>query len=204
MDKQEYLNQISTYHEPKKSGLPNLLKSKYFWAVIGCVLFIVLILMVGSMATSGKKTVKDRVIELILHVDYTKEAVDEYAERIKSARLRGYASGLSSILGDTSKKITDYATANYEFKPKKIDKKVQAAADKDAQELTDALFDARINGDLDNMFDVKMVYEISTIMSQEEVIMQETSKDELKGILDSSYNSLSSLYTDFDEYEVGM
>ena len=139
----------------------------------------------------------------MLHIDNTNNSVDTYRENLKSSALRSYSASLNSVLSDTSNKLTAFATSAYEYKPKNVDPKVVAAATTAAQELNDELFVAKINGSLDNMYDLKMVYEISTIMTQEEAILAATKNEDLTGILSPSLESLSTIYKNFDEYEVG-
>ena len=204
MDKQEYLNQISAHVAPPKKGVPSFLTSKIFWFIIGGILLAAFILIVGNAATSGRVTVKDRVIELMLHVDNTNNAVNTYKNNLKSSALRSYSASLTTILGDTSSKLNNYAAQAYEYNPKKLDPEVATAAATAADELNNDLFTAKITGNLDNMYDLKMVYEISTIMTQAEAILNATNNEDLHNILTPSLESLDTIYKNFDEYEVGV
>ncbi len=204
MDRQEYLNQISAGVKPPKPRVRSLFSSKFFWIVIACVLFMAIILIAGNLATSNRVTVEDRVVELLLHVDNTYDIIDEYQSDLKSSTLRGYSASLSGILGGTSGQLTTYATEKYGYKPKSVDKEVQSAADQAHQELNDELFSAKINGELDNFFALKMVYEISTILTPEQAILNTTKNEDLTNILTSSHESLTNLYNNFDGYQAGM
>lgn len=207
MDKQEYLNQISAHVAPPKKGLPNFLTSKIFWFIIGALLFAALIMIVGSAATSGRVTNEERVIELMLHVDNTNNAVNTYRYNVKSSALRSYSASLGTILSDISAKLNNYAVQVYEYNPKKPTPKIQTIMDNAAlasQELNNELFTAKITGNLDNVYDLKMVYEISTIITQEEAILNSSDNPDLTNILAPSIDSLNTIYKNFDEYEVGI
>ncbi len=205
MDKQEYLNQISASTTAStKPAVKAFWRSKFFWTVIGCIVFMVLVLVVGNVATSGRVTMVDRVGELLIHIEKTSDIIDEYQSDLKSSILRGYSASLSSVLADTDNRLATFAAGAYGYKPKNIDEEVKAAAEEAYAELYNELFRAKINGELDNFYDLKMVYEITTILTQEQAILDATKNEELTAIVTTSFNSLMNLYAQFDGFGVGM
>ena len=104
------------------------------------------------------------------------------------------------VLADTSSKLTNYLTEKYGTKIKDADQKIieQATLEKDG--LESELFEAKINGILDRIFTHKIAYEISVLMAEETEILEKTGNDDLKEILTTSYNSLSTLYSKFNDY----
>lgn len=201
MDGQDYLNQISADIRPvQPSKLHNILTSKFFLVGVIFVAALIIILIIGSVLSANKSNTKNLSFALNLHLDNTKSVINTYQKELKSSNLRSYSASLVSILSKTHSDLTEYLTAKYDYNPGKIDSKIvdQATLEKDG--LESELFEAKINGNLDRVYAHKMAYEIS-ILSAEETKIHNTSKDEnLKSILNVSYDSLSKLYDNFNNY----
>lgn len=200
MDKQEYLNQISASNRPNKaSKLSEILSSKFFWiGVIGIGAFII-ILIIGSLL-GGKKSTKDEVTALILHINNTSEVIENYQQNVKSSGLRAYSATLKSVLSDASRDLTIYAADKYNFgeeDPKESLIEEEAIA---REELESELFEAKINGILDRIYAHKMAYEIYIITDKEAQLLKSTDDETLEAILNTSYNNLDLLYSKFDEF----
>lgn len=205
MDRKEYLNQISNNAKPvkKSGGLPDFVHSKIFWVIIGVLGLAVIIMIIGGVLSGSKKdTPQDRLYTLLLRIDNTRSIVDEYQVDVKNSTLRGYGTSLSSILGNTSSQLTSYVTEVYKYKPKNVPEKIQTTATENADELNNELFVAKINADLDNIFDLKMVHEIAVITNQEADILNTTKNEDIIGILSPSLDSLTNLYDDFNEWTI--
>lgn len=202
MDKQEYLNQISAQHQPapKNNLFQKILHSKFLWIGLGCVAALIVIMLIGSALSSGKVSVKDRLSELILHINNVNATISEYQPNIKSSDLRSYSASLSSILSNTSSDLTTYATEKYNFKEKNIDKQIVADETNANTELNQELFEAKINGILDRIYAHKMAYEINLITVNEQQILSASSNEDLASILTSSYDSLMNLEPKFDQF----
>lgn len=201
MDRQEYLNQISAMNRPaKKSKMSGIFASKFFWVgVIGVVAFA-LVMIIGGILSGAHGNDKNRLFALILHIDNTAEIIGEYQSNVKSSDLRSYSASLNSVLSDTSKKLTDYATEKYNFKIKDIDKKTTEEETLAKDGLASELFEAKINGILDRTYAHKMAYEISLITSREAQLIKSTNNETFKNTLVTSYNSLSVLYDGFNDF----
>lgn len=201
MDRQEYLNQISMKNQPvKKSKLSGIFGSKFFWVgVIGVAVFV-FIMILGGILGSARGSDKDRLFALILHIDNTSEIIGEYQPNVKSSDLRSYSASLGGILSNTSKDLTEYATAKYNFKAKDVKQNIieEETTAKDA--LKDEFFEAKINGVLDRIYAHKMAYEISLMANSEAQLLKSTNNDTLKEMLTTSYNSLDNLYDKFNDF----
>ena len=200
MNGQDYLDQISAENRPVKKSGASFLSSKFF--IIGAIGIglLILIMILGAILGGNKTDEKSLSYALKLHIDNTAEVIQTYQPEVKSSDLRSSSASLSGVLSDTSKKLTDYLTAKYKIKDKDINKKIveQATLEKDG--LTSELFEAKINGILDRTYAYKMAYEIKMIMTEESKIYDKTNNQDLKGILDGSYNSLDNLYSKFNDF----
>lgn len=199
MDKQEYLNEISASTRPVAPPKKSIFSSKILWVILAGVVAFVILAIIGALISGSGSSVKDRLYALITRIDNTSAVIDEYRSDIKSSSLRSDTASLSTILSNTSKSLTDYATAKYNYKPKDVKQSVQEEETLAKDALTDELFKAKINGLLDDTFAHKMAYEVSIIMTREAQLMKSTS-DDLYSILDGSYQSLDILYHKFDNF----
>lgn len=200
MNRQEYLNEISTSTRPTSKPMSGILSSKFFWVgTIGAILLIIIII-IGAILSGSKTSTKDYIFSLITHIDNTSELISEYQPSVKSSDLRSYSTSLHSILSDTNKSLTNYATEKYNYKPNNVKDSIikEETSAKDA--LSSELFAAKINGFLDSTYAQKMAHEISLIMSRESQIMKSISNSDLHERLTFSYNSLDNLYPKFNDY----
>ena len=206
MDGQQYLNQITESNRPmqkagKKEGkLKKIISSKFFIIGAIAVAALVLIMILGSLLSGGKKSEKSMDIDLLLHVGNVAEAIEEYKNDIRSSDLRSSASSLQSVLNTTETDLTGYMEQKYNFKTKEIEKKVTEAAALERDNLINELFEAKINGILDRIFAHKMTYEITMIMSEENKLSDTTNNQALQELLDKSHESLNTLYDKFNDF----
>ena len=200
MNRQEYLNEISTPDRPAPKPMTGILASKFFRVgIIGASLLIIIII-IGAILSGSKSGVKDHIFSLITRLNNTSETITEYQPSVKSSDLRSYSASLFSIISDTNKSLTDYATEKYDYKPKNVKDSIveEETSAKDA--LSSELFAAKINGLLDTTYAQKMAYEISLIMSRESQIINSITNPDLKERLTSSHNSLDNLYPKFNDF----
>ena len=200
MDRQEYLNQISVANRPVKEPKNGIFASKFFWVgIIGLAAFI-LIMILGAIISGTKGNEKERIFSLILHLDNTSEVIEQYQSSVKSSDLRSYSASLKGILSNTSKELTTYAEEKYDFKAKDVSGKISEEETLSKDGLENELFEAKINGVLDRIYAHKMAYEISLITNRESQIFKSSSNENLKNILETSYNSLNNLYDGFNDF----
>ncbi len=204
MDGQQYLDQISQTNRPIKQsggGLNKILTSKIFIVgVIGLVLLI-LIIILGSVIGSGKKSVKELGYELTLHLDNTSAVIKEYQSDVKSSRLRANSASLDGVLSNTKSQINTVLVDELGFSEKKdASDTAEEEAAAVGEELKNELFEAKINGILDRIYAHKMAYEISMFLAEEEQILENTSNENLINAVNTSHESLTNLYDKFNDF----
>ena len=205
MDGQQYLNQISKASKPVKKvggkkGISNILSSKFF--VIGAVAIglLIIIIIIGAILGGNKDNTKTLSYDLKLHLDNTSEVIQEYQQNVKSSILRSNSASLSGVLANTSRDLTDYLVNKYKFKDKDISNKIFEEATLAKDELTNELFEAKINGILDRIYAHKMAYEISLLTAEEAKLIKASQDDALTELLTTSHESLSNLYDKFNDF----
>lgn len=205
MDNQEYLNQISTQVAPAKSssGIGGILKSKFVLVGVIGVVGLILLAILGMALSSGKTDIKTNLLRLGLHADYTIELIDKYQPNIKSSNLRSSGASLKTILLSTSSEVANYMTDKYGENSDKSSKDLEEQMKTEQDELDSDLFEAKINGILDRVFAYKMAFEITQFENEETAIYNSAKDDELKSILDHSYDSLKILYNEFNDFSEG-
>ena len=185
MDGQQYLQQISESTRPaskasQKSGVSGILSSKIFViGAIGLGLLIVIII-IGAILGSNKG--------------------GEYQQYVKSSGLRSNSASLNGVLTNTSRDLTSYLEAKYDFKDKDISDAMEEEATLAKDELSNELFEAKINGILDRIYAHKMAYEISLFTAEEAQLMKESKDEALTELLNTSYESLNNLYDKFNDF----
>lgn len=200
MDGQDYLNQISASVRPEKKSKLDFMNSKIFKIIAGAVVALIVIIAIGNILGGGKAGVRDQAISLKLNIDSTLEVISTYQPNVKSSTLRSSSASLYSILSNTNRELTTFITENYTYNAKKDDKNFAGAVALERDGLESALFEAKINGILDQVYASKIAYTISLICSKETSLINATSNAELKSILSSSYNSLDTLYSQFSDF----
>ncbi len=202
MDDQAYLNSISSQVRPQKAGSKGLLGSPLIKIVIGGIVAMILVVILSSVFSGGGgDSLKEKSVALKLHIDNTLTAIKGYQPSVKSSILRSSSASLASILSNTTRDLTNYLVAKYKYKDgSKENAKLKERAQLHQDGLISNLFDASISGRLDRMYALEIAYEIELIMAEEATIYDKTKDEAMKSILESSYNSLSNLYPNFDDF----
>lgn len=200
MDGKEYLNQIASTVRPEKKSRAGFMSSPIFKVAIGGILAFSIIAIVGAVLTGGKANLKDQCVGLKLQLDNALSVISSYQSDLKSSDLRSSSASLRGVLSNTNRDLTEYITQKYEYKAgkEKTDLVEEAKSHKD--EMESDLFNAKINGTLDRIYALKMAYEISLVMTKETTIYNATSDSTLKEILNTSYDSLNTLYSGFNDF----
>ena len=200
MDNQEYLKQISSTVRPEKQT-KSFLSSTIFKVILGGLVALLVIIIAGSIITGSKASVKERAIALKLHIENTLSVISNYQPNIKSSNLRSSSASLSGVLSNTNRDLTAFIEEKYSYKGNTAeDKKMKAEAEAHRDELTNDLFEAKINGILDRIFAHKMAFEIALITADEESIYEASGNEDLKSIMLTSYESLNNLYDKFNSF----
>lgn len=201
MDGQEYLNQISgAARAIKNKGGPGWLSSPIAKVLmIGGGLLVVLMIL-GAILGSGGGGIKEKCYALKLRLDNTLEVISTYQTDVKSSELRSSSASLSGILSNTSRELENYLVEKYNFKDKSIPDKLVEEAELEMEGLSNELFEAKINGNLDRIYAHKMSYTISLLVSEESSIYNASENADLKKLLQTSHDSLNNLYEKFNSF----
>lgn len=201
MEGQDYLNQISASVRPEKKSKLGFTNSMFFKLGVGAVIAFVVIMIIGMIISGGKAGAKDQAISLKLNIDNTLEVIAEYQPSVKSSDLRSNSASLYSVLANTNRELTNFITEKYNYKPKDDDKKFAEKVSQERYELESALFEAKINGILDQVYASKIAYTILLISSKEDSLFNASSDQALQTLLTTSYNSLETLYDQFNNFQ---
>lgn len=203
MDKQEYLNQISASvrpAKPEKTGLSGILSSTIFRVAMVGVIGVILLAIVGSIIGGGKGSVKEELQELDLYIGSTMSVISDYQPNLKSSSLRSHSASLYSVLSNTSRDVNNYLVGAYGESEATASNTMAEDEKLHLDGLESELFSAKINGILDRIYAHKMAYEISMIMSREGSVYERVSDASLKTAIETSYNSLNNLYSEFEGF----
>ena len=204
MDGQEYLNQISASNRPvKQSKLNQILTNKFFLIGVGALAALIIIIIIGTIISSGKGDEKKDSITLLLRINNTSGIIEEYQDSVRSSELRANSASFNTVLQDTSKKLEDYLVQNYNYKEKDASKTTveQLTLEKDG--LIEELYEAKINGVLDRIFAHKMAYQIEVLTAESSQIQKITKNEILQDILGTFSSSLENLYDKFNNFSEG-
>ena len=166
MDRQEYLNQISASNRPvntKTNGkFGNILSSKITWIVVGAVALFIIFAIIGGILSGSKSGVKEKIYSFNTHVDNAMSVFDSYRTKVKSSSLRSYNTTLSSLLVNVKGQLENYLSEKNKGKSenaeKVLGKKKIEQLTLEMDDLDSELFEAKINGNLDRVFENKMSY----------------------------------------------
>ena len=176
------------------------MNSKVAKIAIGGIAAFMLIAIIGGIMSSGRSSIQSRAVSLKYHTHNTLGVISTYQPSIKSSTLRSNSASLYSVLSNTTIELTNYLVDNYKYKDNdKSYKTLANNASLNSDALSQSLFQAKINGVLDEIYMSKMAYEISSIMSEEATVYNSTSNQELESILSTSYSSLDTLLPLFSD-----
>jgi len=200
MDNQSYLNKITTDLQKSQKPKSNFLSSKAFLFTSIIVGVFILIAIANAIVQGVSSKAKNTTITLTLHTTNLISTISEYQPSLKSSKLRGYSASLSSILSETSSALSAYIEEEYDLKQSKYDKNLISSEESILLETNNEHFSAKINGILDRTYAHTMTYEISIITAYETEVLNSTKNQNLKTTLESSLNSLSNLYENFNNF----
>lgn len=179
----------------------SFMNSTIFKVIAGAVVAFIAIVIVGAIINGGKAGAKDQAIALKLNIDSTLSVISKFQPSVKSSDLRSSSASLYSVLSNTNRELTNFITENYDYNSKNDDKKFADDVALERDGLESALFEAKINGVLDQVYANKMAYVISLISTKETSLYNATSNEELQSLLTTSYNSLKNLYDKFGDFQ---
>ncbi len=200
MDGQSYLNEISMANRPAPKSKMNFMKSKFFLVGAIGVVGLILMALIGAIVGGNKADIKEQTVTLKVRLDNISGVVKEYQPSIKSSVLRSNSASLYSVMSNTSRELGEYLEITYNFKDKSIPERIENDESAHRDELYNELFNAEINGLLDRTFTYNIIYEISLITTMERRIQNAAGNDTLKGIMETSIESLTNIYDSLNNY----
>lgn len=201
MDKQQYLNQISTTTiTGSKPTSPKFFASTAFKIILGGLAALILVIILGVIISSVSNREKSRSFALKLHLDNLSTIINDYQPSVKSSALRSHSASLSGIISNTNRDLTDYLTTKYEYREKSVDTNLLASETALADELKTELFEAKINGLLDRTYARKMAYEISLLSARTSELQKSTRNQNYQNLLSTFQASLTNLYDKFNDF----
>jgi len=186
----DYLNQIAP--QQKKQGMNNKL---FLGVIVGAILVALVIgLMFISKVASGP-TQKMQVLAAQLS---TLQSISSKAQvDIKSNALRATNSSMTLLLTNTNRDIV-VPYKNNGVDTSNLDKTI--VAEESGATLTQALEDARLNAIYDRTYAREMAYQLATIIAGMKDIYSSTNSASLKTFLNSTYNNLQPIETQFANF----
>ena len=206
MDNMAYLQQIADDSRPKakqSKGLGDFFSWKFLGIIGGVLVLAITIIIVGSMLSNVSDKEKDAAVRLNYRLSYLNKTVDSYRKKVKSSNLRSMSVTFNSIMTDTSRDLGTVIGTSFSA-DSDADKESQAtiAAEESAHisTLNSTLDNAILNGRLDRAYYREISLELTLLMSLESELLARTSKPELISLIQSSYESLSNLQKQFEEF----
>ena len=195
MDGQQYLNQISPV-AAKHSKLPKFLQNPIAKVLTLGVLGLIVILIIGAMLSGGSKTEnKSGIFVLRNDLSELSRIVTTYKPNVRSASSQQNTNSLLSVLASSTRSLTGYIAENVEEPETPVED-----TSFDAATLEHELFSAATGQSFDHAYARKIALAISSIMTNEKTIYDSTSNTDLKNLLSTSYNSLATIYDNFNNY----
>lgn len=202
MDGQQYLNQITPTAQ-KDNGILGIFKSKIGILLIAGVILTLAIIIIGSAMkpqTTTPADAKTQTFTLKNQFDVISNSFSTHQKNLHSPTLRSISAEVSRILSDSNKKFTDQITTELTYTAASITDDIVAVNKSYYATLDSALF-AEVGGpSYDRAFARKMAMALKRFLDAELSIYNLSQSDDLKNILSSSYNSLSPLYVQLNNY----
>ena len=159
------------------------------------LLLVSIIAIVGLSLGSNKTGGKSKVYSLNSNLSTLSQIADYYEPYLKSAKLRNYTSSLNVNLADSGRELDNFIAENYDAT---TEPSVTNAAYLGT--LEQELFEATISASFDAAYARKMAIATSKLMSDIQDIYDSANKSNLKSVLSSIYDRLSSSYDQFNNY----
>lgn len=208
MNNKEYLEQISSEirksKTPKKQFLGLDISPKLLRFLIGAVVASILIIIIGSIISSGgnKNSERDLVDRIYLRSTSLSTTITNFNKLLKSSELRSMGTSLNSVLTETSYSISTILTNDFgSSNPSKLEKESLATEETERQTILEGdLETGRLKGQLDRVYASDFAYEIAMLISLESEASAKTNKENLKSALATSTTNLEKLHEQFDSF----
>ncbi|MBR3204642.1 hypothetical protein IKF81_03095 [Candidatus Saccharibacteria bacterium] len=200
MNDLDYLNQISA--QPPQKPANSLFSGpifKVFLGLIGLVLLTVIGFAVITLLTPQEPTPEVELARLYQQSVALDNTISTYSPRVKSPSLRASSSSLTSILAELTTNAENTLTKVYGFG----DSALKTPSSKDAKIISDSddlLERARMNGILDRYYASQIAYRIHNLLILEDLVLSETSNQDITSYIESSQASLVQLEETFSNF----
>ena len=199
MDNQAYLDQIAVKGKVKSGPIftPMLIK-----LIAAGVVALITMIIVGSVISSSNSKVTqtyERAYLRITNLANQDGPLRTHVEHIKDSDLRAYVLSFITSLNNTSIKLSGIS-GNIGINPDKISKTVQDEEEVNNGELSTALDEAVLTGNLDSVYAAKAYYQITTLLAIESEARAKTPNAQFAETLDQSTNDLLLLQENFKKY----
>ena len=184
-----YLDEIAG--PQKQTGMSN----KLFLGIIAGAVLIIVIFFIALFSGGDSKAISTE--RLALRLQTLQKVSDGTHKNLKDSKLRALNSRLITQLTNTNRDIAAPLKAAG-INIKKTDKKL--TAQENGEKLTKKLEDARLNGMLDRVYANEMSHELETSAIMMENLFKSTKSKSLKKFLEDSYDDLSALQKEFEDY----
>lgn len=184
-----YLDEIAG--PQKQPGMSN----KLFLGIIAGAVLIIVIFFIALFSGGDSKAISTE--RLALRLQTLQKVSDGTHKNLKDSKLRALNSRLVTQLTNTNRDIAAPLKAAG-INIKKTDKKL--TAQENGEKLTKKLEDARLNGMLDRVYANEMSHELETSAIMMENLFKSTKSKSLKKFLEDSYDDLSALQKEFEDY----
>jgi hypothetical protein len=196
MDNKAYLDQIAVKGKVKSGPIftPVLIK-----LIAAGVVALITMIVVGSIISSSNAEVTktyERVYMRITSLASEQSPLKLYAEKLRNSDLRANALSFLSALKSTNVSLSSLGD-NIGIKTGAISKTVTEEDSANTGELTSALDDAVLNGNIDQVYATKTYYQITLLLSLEAEARAKTPNQQFASLLDSSTNDLLILQEQF-------
>lgn len=197
----DYLSQIAKDNRAvqNSSSKEHILDPKWIKLIIGAVVAVVLMMIIGGILGNMGNGQRDSLDRIYARAKNLNGIVGEYNRKIKSSELRAMGNSLSTVLSETDKKVSELLSSEYDTK--EANKEITTAEDEHIAAVKASLEYGRMNGFLDRYFVREMSREIVLLMSLETEAIDRTSSSAVKEALVNSWNNLSRLASQFENYQ---
>lgn len=186
----DYLNQIAS-PTPQKTMNPIVL-----WAAIGTVLLLAIVIF--FLIISGGTNNSDRMTVIAARITGLQTIVENAPEYLQSSELRTQNSNLSLALASASRDIGGSIEATGASTNEKDDR--INTINKEFEEISSNLEDARLNGIYDRAYAREMAYSLKTLHAEMDALYQATGKDTVREFLRSTDENLAPFIEEFSSF----
>ena len=204
MDDIGYLNQIAKDNRVAQvsADKDRLFDPKWIKLIIGAVVAVILMMIIGGILGNLGHGQRDSLDRVYMRAKNLNETIQQYNSKVKSSELRAMGNSLSTVLSETTAKVTALLASEYDAKgAEPQNEKIANEEEEEIAEVRANLEYGRMNGFLDRYFVREMSREIVLLMSLETETIDRTSSSAVKEAMAGLWNNLKQLSSQFENYQ---